>query len=131
MHTLIASVPPSGATIELDFAAFMSDFEMVVCIAPPPQPTHLGATVTAALKSPMPLGSGPANFWQNVLFSFFVTPLQNNQVNTAGVVKVDVPAQQLYNAIINSPPGFSQGEVAITVNLATGPHTLDITVGHN
>src|SRR5215469_6963497 len=51
MHTLTASAPASGPTLQLDFGAFMSDFEMVVCIAPPPQPTHLGAAVSGMLKS--------------------------------------------------------------------------------
>jgi hypothetical protein len=105
-------------------------FEICVVTNPPARNTHLGVDVTSVLEDPSPSAGpgGPVNFWQNVFATFFVRPLQDNQIDANGVLKLDVSAQSLRNAIINPPTGYSSGRMLITVILSDGPHKLDLTI---
>ncbi|MFC5489388.1 hypothetical protein [Dokdonella soli] len=110
---------------------FIGDvFEICVMTSPPAVRTHLGVRVTGVLEDPSPTGgaSGPVNFWQNVFATFLVVPLQDNQTESNGVLKLDVTAQSLRNAIVNAPPGYSSGRMLITIDPGDGQHKLDLTI---
>ncbi len=127
--TLYAKAPPP--VLQLDPGGpMMSVFEICVVTNPPARNTHLGVDVMGVMEDPPPAaaGSGPFNFWQNVLWTYFVRPLQDNQTDANGVLKIDVTASSLYNAISNPPPGHSSGRALITIILSDGPHKLDLTV---
>jgi hypothetical protein len=124
-------VTMSGAPgFQLDAGGPMigNDFEICVVTSPPAINTHLGVDVSGQLEDPSGGPSGPANFWQNVFATFFVRPLQDNQTDANGALKLDVSAQDLRNAIGNPPPGYSSGRMLITVILSDGPHKLDLTI---
>jgi len=110
---------------------FSDAFEICVVTNPPARNTHLGGSfVTGMLLDPSPSGgsSGPVNFWNNVFASLLIRPLQDNRTSPSGVLKVDVPAQNLRNAISNPPPGYSSGRMLITINPGDGAHQLDLTI---
>ena len=130
-ETLVVSAPP--ASLELFGGPVLgSVFEIVVVTDPPARNTHLGVNVTGVLEDPSPIGgfsgSGPADFWQRAFNSLFIVPLQDNQTDANGVLKVDVTAQNVLSAIINAPPGYPSGRMLITINLSDGPHKLDLTL---
>ena len=129
--TLIVSKTGTPA-FQLDFGGPMigDDFEICVLTNPPARKTHLGVDVTGVLEDPGPLtAGGSVNFWQNVFATFFVRPLQDDQTDANGVLKVDVPAQNLRNAIAFPPSGIqTTGRMLITIILSDGPHKLDLTL---
>lgn len=108
-----------------------SVFEMCVVTNPPAKNTHLGVDVTGVLEDPSASGAaggGPVNYWQNVFSTFFVRPLQDDQTDGNGVLKIDVPAQNLRNALSSPPAGYSSGRMLITVQLSDGLHKMDLTL---
>lgn len=131
--TLLVNMLNPAPSLQLDVGGPMigNVFEICVVTNPPARKTHLGVDVTGVLEDPSPPSSAPGAFWQNVFGSLFVTPLQDDQTDASGVLKLDVPAQNLRNAISNPPPGFSSGRMLITITLSNGAHRLDLTLAPN
>ncbi len=129
-NLIVTSPPP---LLQLDFGGptFTDAFEICVVTNPPVRSTQLGVDVIGLLEDPSPSAgaTGPVNYWQNLFAGLLLRPLQDNQTSATGVLKVDVPAQNLVSALTSPPPaGFSSGRMLFTIKLSDGTHQLDLTI---
>jgi hypothetical protein len=110
--------------------------EFEVCISTTQHaPVLLGSAVTWTVEDPVDPGKN--TLWATAIFSQFAIALQSTiggtNVNGHAVIKVDISAQQIRNALIGrlnpGMPGFPSGRTLIIINLGGTTFGLHITVG--
>ena len=128
-RTLFVKMSGTPATYNLDAPGLGPDetvFEICIKTNPPAANTQLGAAVSGTLLDPVGAG-GPSAYWERVFTTLFVNPLQDTRANAAGVVKLDVTADQMRSALLNAPAGFPSGRERIMIVI--GPtYELELTL---
>lgn len=127
-HTLWVAKQGTPETLQIDFGPAQQVFEICVKTSPPAVNTHLGVDVQGVLLDPAGGPStGPGQFWQNVFATLILNPLQDNQTDANGVLKVDVSASSLRSALLNTPPGNPSGRMLFTFNVGA-TYKLDLSL---